>query len=116
MIPFKLFSIQNFWRTTFRAVLVSSGTGLYYGSEQTTSSVPTSDKKSILPPITLYQYTTCPFCCKTRAFLDYYGITYTTVEVNPLFKKEMKFSKYRKVPFILTGENNDVQVRRLPFL
>lgn len=51
-------------------------------------------------PITLYQYQTCPFCCKTRAFLDYYGVGYETVEVNPLFRREIKFSKYRKVPFI----------------
>lgn len=29
---------------------------------------------SIRPTVTLYQYQTCPFCCKTRAFLDYYGI------------------------------------------
>lgn len=61
-----------------------------------------------LPSIKLYQYQTCPFCCKTRAFLDYYGIDYEVVEVNPLFRREIKFSKYRKVPFIICGD--DVQV------
>ena len=61
-----------------------------------------------LPSIKLYQYQTCPFCCKTRAFLDYYGINYEVVEVNPLFRREIKFSKYRKVPFIVCGD--DVQV------
>lgn len=61
-----------------------------------------------LPSIKLYQYQTCPFCCKTRAFLDYYGINYRVVEVNPLFRREIKFSKYRKVPFIICGD--DVQV------
>lgn len=31
--------------------------------------------------LTLYQYVTCPFCCKVRAFLDYKGINYDIVEV-----------------------------------
>ena len=62
---------------------------------------------SQLPPLTLYQYQTCPFCCKTRAYLEYYGIAYNVVEVNPLFRREIKFSKYRKVPFIVS---EDVQV------
>ena len=61
-----------------------------------------------LPSVRLYQYQTCPFCCKTRAFLDYYRIKYEVVEVNPLFRREIKFSKYRKVPFIVCGD--DVQV------
>lgn len=50
--------------------------------------------------LTLYQYATCPYCCKTRAFLDYYQVPYSIVEVNPLFRKEIAFSKYRKVPFV----------------
>ena len=53
--------------------------------------------------VTLYQYQNCPFCGKVRAFLDYYGIDYSIVEVNPLWKKEISFSKYRKVPFILAN-------------
>ena len=64
-------------------------------------------ESSYVPSLTLYQYQTCPFCCKTRAFLDYYGVSYEIVEVNPLFRREIKFSKYRKVPFIVCG---DVQV------
>lgn len=59
------------------------------------------------PSLTLYQYRTCPFCCKTRAFLNYYGFDYETVEVNPLFRSEIKFSKYKKVPILTAG---DVQV------
>jgi microsomal prostaglandin-E synthase 2 len=51
----------------------------------------------------LYQYETCPFCNKVRAFLDYYDIPYTKVEVNPLFKKEIKFSSSKHVPFIMAG-------------
>lgn len=53
----------------------------------------------------LYQYATCPFCCKTRAFLDYYNIDYEKVEVNPVTRKEIKFSDYRKVPFIKSEEH-----------
>eukprot|EP00096_Caligus_rogercresseyi_P004810 TRINITY_DN1932_c0_g1_i1.p1 TRINITY_DN1932_c0_g1~~TRINITY_DN1932_c0_g1_i1.p1 ORF type:complete len:387 (+),score=130.57 TRINITY_DN1932_c0_g1_i1:162-1322(+) len=52
--------------------------------------------------ITLYQYTTCPFCCKVRAFLDYYGVSYDIVEVNSVFKKEIKWSNdYKKVPILV---------------
>ena len=56
-----------------------------------------------LPPLTLYQYATCPYCCKTRAFLDYYQVPYSVVEVNPLFRREIKFSEYRKVPILRGG-------------
>jgi len=57
------------------------------------------------PHLRLYQYHTCPFCCKARAFLDYYGYDYEIVEVNPLFKKETKFSaNYRKVPILVAGD------------
>jgi microsomal prostaglandin-E synthase 2 len=51
--------------------------------------------------VTFYQYRTCPFCCKVRAFLDYYGLPYEEVEVNPLFKREIKFSKRKAVPFVV---------------
>jgi len=53
--------------------------------------------------LTLYQYQNCPFCGKVRAFLDYYGIDYTIVEVNPLWKREISFSKYKKVPFVIAN-------------
>lgn len=61
-----------------------------------------------VPPLTLYQYATCPYCSKTRAFLDYYRVPYTIVEVNPLFRREIEFSEYRKVPFVI---GDGVQVR-----
>jgi len=63
---------------------------------------------SDVPALKLYQYRTCPFCCKARAYLDYAGFKYEVVEVNPLSRKEMKFSEYRKVPFVVGG---GVQVR-----
>ena len=54
--------------------------------------------------VVLYQYDVCPFCNKVKAFLDYQGIPYTAVEVNPLTKREMKWSKdYRMVPFAVVN-------------
>lgn len=58
--------------------------------------------------VILYQYQTCPFCNKVRAFLDMHGVPYSTVEVNPLTKAEMAWSKsYRNVPIAVV---NGVQV------
>lgn len=40
------------------------------------------------------------------AFLDYYDIPYKVVEVNPLSKKEIKWSEYKKVPILtVDGEH-----------
>lgn len=51
--------------------------------------------------LTLFQYPTCPFCCKVRAFLDYYGISYNVIEVNPVLRQQIKWSDYKKVPILL---------------
>lgn len=51
--------------------------------------------------LTLYQYKTCPFCSKVRAFLDYHRLPYEIVEVNPVMRKEIKWSTYRKVPILM---------------
>ncbi|KAJ1696902.1 hypothetical protein LUZ63_005414 [Rhynchospora breviuscula] len=51
--------------------------------------------------VVLYQYQACPFCNKVRAFLDYHDIPYKVVEVNPLSKKEIKWSDYKKVPILV---------------
>lgn len=52
--------------------------------------------------ITLFQYCSCPFCCKTRTLLDYFGINYNIVEVNPVMRSQLKWSKdYKKVPILL---------------
>lgn len=46
-----------------------------------------------------YQYAICPFCCRVKAYMDYNNIKYSVVEVNPLTKSELGFSKeYKKVP------------------
>ncbi|XP_068721051.1 prostaglandin E synthase 2-like [Montipora capricornis] len=62
--------------------------------------------------VTLYQYQNCPFCGKVRAFLDYYGIDYTIVEVSPIWKREISFSSYKKVPFVIANNKqiNDSSV------
>lgn len=75
-------------------------------SEKTVSS-------SSLPVITFYQYQTCPYCSKARAFLEYYGVQYRKVEVNPVFRREIKSFKYRKLPFLVT---EGVQVSLWSFL
>jgi microsomal prostaglandin-E synthase 2 len=52
--------------------------------------------------ITLFQYCSCPFCCKSRAFLDYFGLNYNIVEVNPILRQQLKWSEnYKKVPILL---------------
>lgn len=56
--------------------------------------------------VVLYQYEACPFCNKVKAVLDYYDIPYKVVEVNPISKKEIKWSEYKKVPILVVdGEN-----------
>lgn len=61
-------------------------------------------------PKTLYQYTTCPYCCKLKAFLDYYKVEYSMTEVNPLTKKEVKENGYGKVPQLQIGVNGPIIV------
>ncbi|GMH01072.1 hypothetical protein Nepgr_002911 [Nepenthes gracilis] len=51
--------------------------------------------------VVLYQYEACPFCNKVKAFLDYYDIPYKVMEVNPISKKEIKWSDYKKVPILM---------------
>ena len=63
--------------------------------------------------IRLYQYDICPFCSKVKALLDLHQVPYETIEVNPLMKREIKFSAdYQKVPIaMLDGEQvNDSPV------
>ncbi|CAK6433581.1 unnamed protein product [Pipistrellus nathusii] len=59
--------------------------------------------------LTLYQYKTCPFCSKVRAFLDFHALPYRVVEVNPVRRAEIKFSAYRKVPILLAQEGESLQ-------
>ncbi|XP_075230030.1 prostaglandin E synthase Su(P) [Lycorma delicatula] len=57
----------------------------------------------------LFQYPTCPFCCKVRAVLDYYGLSYDVVEVNPVLRQQIKWSDYKKVPILLVRVDGGYQ-------
>ncbi|KDP36894.1 hypothetical protein JCGZ_08185 [Jatropha curcas] len=57
-------------------------------------------EKFLPKDVVLYQYEACPFCNKIKAFLDYNNIPYKVVEVNPISKKEIKWSDYKKVPIL----------------
>uniref|UniRef100_W8CBR7 Prostaglandin E synthase 2 n=1 Tax=Ceratitis capitata TaxID=7213 RepID=W8CBR7_CERCA len=56
--------------------------------------------------IILFQYQTCPFCCKVRAFLDYMGISYSVVEVDAVLRQDIKWSEQKKVPMILVQQGD----------
>ncbi|XP_055688997.1 prostaglandin E synthase 2 [Lutzomyia longipalpis] len=51
--------------------------------------------------ITLFQYQTCPFCCKVRAFMDHSGLSYDIVEVDAVLRQDIKWSPTKKVPTML---------------
>lgn len=56
--------------------------------------------------IELYSYAICPFCERTKALLDYLGLRYSSIEVNPLTKSEIAFSvDYKKVPIAVFLDN-----------
>jgi microsomal prostaglandin-E synthase 2 len=61
-------------------------------------------------PFTLYQFATCPYCNKVKAFLDRYGIPYDVVEVDPFNKKELKSHAYKKVPQLKVGSDGPLIV------
>lgn len=114
--PYNPHNMNRRWWQRTKLLCATAGSCLFIGfSLQSTafcsSKRPSSTLTSAvanLPQLTFYQYRTCPFCCKARAYLDFYGIPYTVVEVNPLFKKEIKFSEYKKVPFIVSKDGVQV--------
>ena len=55
------------------------------------------------PDVKLYQYQICPFCNITKSVISHAEIDYTSVEVNPLTKAELKpwSGDYKKVPIAL---------------
>lgn len=36
--------------------------------------------------------------------MDYYGLTYNVIEVDPVLRQQTRFSKYRKVPILLVDQ------------
>ncbi|KAK4538752.1 hypothetical protein CDCA_CDCA20G4777 [Cyanidium caldarium] len=60
-------------------------------------------------PARLYVYSICPYCCKVRAFMDYHRLPYSMTEVNPLTKRELRFSAdYKKVPIAVLNSGEQV--------
>ncbi|EDQ89354.1 uncharacterized protein MONBRDRAFT_8222 [Monosiga brevicollis MX1] len=51
--------------------------------------------------VTAYIYTPCPFSTKVRTYLDYYRVPYKKVEVDPLKKRQLAFTSYKKVPVVV---------------
>lgn len=86
----------------------------YQASEAPLSLLPTQLSLSSRLQLTLYQYKTCPFCSKVRAFLDFHALPYQVVEVNPVRRAEIKFSSYRKVPILLAQEGESLVSLRSP--
>jgi microsomal prostaglandin-E synthase 2 len=68
------------------------------------TSIPTTSSSPL--SLVLYQYQICPFCNRVKAFLDYNKIRYETVEVNPITKKQIKFSGFKKVPLVTMKQDN----------
>lgn len=60
--------------------------------------------------MTLFQYSTCPFCNKVKALLECNNVSYDVVEVDPLFKTEIKSSGYGKVPQLRLGDDGPLLV------
>ncbi|CAH0703394.1 unnamed protein product [Spodoptera exigua] len=59
--------------------------------------------------LTLFQYRTCPFCCKVRSYLDSRGISYEIVEVDAVLRQAIKWSGYKKVPILLAKVDGGYQ-------
>lgn len=59
--------------------------------------------------LTLFQYRTCPFCCKVRSYLDARGISYEIVEVDAVLRQAIKWSGYKKVPILLAKVDGGYQ-------
>lgn len=54
-------------------------------------------------------FSSSPFCCKVRAFLNYNRIPYDIVEVNSVWHTETKWSLYDRVPIVVV-ENERIQL------
>ena len=54
--------------------------------------------------LTLYQFNSCPFCWKVKAFLNYTHTPYDVVEVTPFGMKELDFTEHKKVPVLKDGD------------
>lgn len=70
-----------------------------------------TDKSNL--EIILFQYQTCPFCSKVRAFLDANSYSYSVVEVDAVLRQDIKWSPYKKVPLILVRNKDSKEYVQL---
>lgn len=61
--------------------------------------------------IVLFQFQTCPFCCKVRAYLDYMGVSYSVVEVDAVLRQDIRWSSVKKVPMVLIRQKDGQYVQ-----
>ncbi len=106
-------SINHSWSFRKKLLCVTAGSCLFFGLSFRSKAFCnprkfSTDTMTKMPSLKLYQYKSCPYCCKARAYMDYYGISYEVVEVNPLTRSEIKFSKYKKVPFLFSKDGIQV--------
>eukprot|EP01038_Epipyxis_sp_PR26KG_P011024 gene11024-14805_t len=103
---FKLYhqlSTKNQFWIKNRLVGIGSLSLSFYIFQQS-STLSTSCDSDTNGKLKLYQYQICPFCNRVKAYLDYHKIDYDVIEVNPLTKSEISFSKdYKKVPIAISG-------------
>ncbi|KAL8110249.1 uncharacterized protein LOC141671763 [Apium graveolens] len=96
--------VSSKWYTPSIAVaggtVACAGVATFLGEQVYAKEMPMSPEK-MPKEVVLYQYEACPFCNKVKAFMDYYDVPYKIVEVNPLSKKEIKWSDYKKVPILM---------------
>lgn len=57
---------------------------------------------------TIYTYATCPFSLKVKSLLNSRGVEFSNVEVDPMKKKELKWSDWRKVPVFVDVDGTHV--------
>lgn len=109
------------WRSYFRraSVCFTAGAVVIGAQKSQTKMISVVACESVDQPklpvqdgLVLFQYAPCPFCNKVRIFMDYHCIPYSKVEVEPLRKKQLSWSEYKKVPVLLVnGEQiNDSSV------
>jgi hypothetical protein len=99
-----------------RRPLLLSATGLSGLSAMwLSSSAARAEPRAPVPPpaspawLTIYKYDTCPFANKAMTFLEFHSVPHSRVEVNPLSKKEIAFSKsYRNLPLAVASSGEQV--------
>lgn len=72
-------------------------------SKSLCTAAPAVEVKATAFKPTVYQYIICPFCSRVKTYLDFCGVEYESVEVDPLTKSEIKKlnTVNKKVPIVI---------------